>query len=75
MLRSFMRDGGVTGVIFTSRSTVEGFCRMLGDYPYETVKAVCIGENTGQAARKARMQTTVAKNATVAALVECVMGE
>ena len=75
MLRSFMWDGGVTGVIFTSRSTVEGFCRMLGDYPYETVKAVCIGENTGQAARKARMQTTVAKNATVAALVECVMGE
>ena len=72
MLRSFMENGSVTGVIFTSSSTVEGFCRMLGDFPYETVRAVCIGEKTQQAAIEAGMQTDVAKNATVEALAACV---
>lgn len=75
MLRSFMRTGTVTGVIFTSSSTVEGFCRMMGDYPYGTVKAVCMGEKTVKAARAAGMAARAAKNATVEALIECVMGE
>lgn len=72
MLRSFMEDGSVTGVIFTSSSTVEGFCRMLGDFPYERVRAVCIGEKTRQAADSAGMRTEVAENATVEALIACV---
>lgn len=73
MLRSFMEEGAVTGVIFTSSSTVEGFCRMLGDFPYERVRAVCIGEKTQQAAMSAGMHTDVAKNATAEALAACVM--
>lgn len=73
MLRAFMENGAVTGVIFTSSSTVEGFCRMLGaDFPYETVRAVCIGEKTQGEAEKAGMRTVAAKNATVEALVACV---
>lgn len=74
MLRSFMEKGGVTGVIFTSSSTVEGFCRMMGEYSYETVRAVCIGEKTARTAREAGMRTVAAGNATVGALVECVVG-
>ncbi len=75
MLGAFMESGAVTGVIFTSGSTVEGFCRMLGEeFPYETVRAVCIGEKTRRAAAGAGMQTAVAANATAEALVACVMG-
>lgn len=72
MLRSFMGNGSVTGVIFTSSSTVDGFCRMLGEkFPYGQVRAVCIGEKTRQAALAAGMQASAARNATVEALVDC----
>jgi len=74
MLRAFMENGPVTGVVFTSSSTVEGFCRMLGnDFPYETVWAVCIGEKTRRKAAEAGMRTACAENATVEAMVACVM--
>ena len=48
-------------------------CRMLGaDFPYDTVRAVCIGEKTQGEAEKAGMRTVAAKNATVEALVACI---
>lgn len=68
-LRSFMEDGGVTKVIFTSSSTVEGFARLLGTFPYDRVKAVCIGRKTAQTAEKAGMKTVTARNATLEELV------
>lgn len=72
-LRSLMKDGGVTRVVFTSSSGVEGFCRMLGSYPYETVKAVCIGRKTAQRAEQAGMQTATAPNATLEELAACTL--
>ena len=76
MLRSFMGNGSVTGVIFTSSSTVEGFCRMLGeDFPYDRVRAVCIGEKTRRTAEGVGMQACAAENATVEALIDCVVGK
>lgn len=72
-LRSFMEEGGVTKVIFTSSSTVEGFVRLLGAFPYHTVQAVCIGGKTAQAAGSAGMRTVTAHNATVEELVACTL--
>lgn len=71
-LRSFMEDGSVTRVIFTSSSTVEGFVRMLGTFPYERVKAVCIGRKTAQTAKEAGMQTVTARNATPDEILACI---
>ncbi len=73
LLRSFMEDGSVTGAVFTSSSTVEGFCRMTGNLSRETVRAFCIGKKTEEAAGKAGMRTVTAANATVEALVECLL--
>ena len=71
-LRSFMEDGSVTKVVFTSSSTVEGFVRMLGAFPYDRVKAVCIGRKTAQTAEKAGMQAVSARNATLDEIAACV---
>ncbi len=68
-LRLFMKDGSVTKVIFTSSSAVEGFCRLLGEYPYETVQAVCMGGKTEEAAKAAGMRTVAARNASIEELV------
>ncbi len=74
-LRSFMEDGGVTKVIFTSSSTVEGFCRLMGAYPYEKIRAVCIGRKTAQKAERVGMRTATARNATLEELVRHCMGQ
>lgn len=71
-LRSFMETKTVTKVIFTSSSTVEGFCAMLGAYPFDTVNAVCIGKKTGQAAKRMGMRTVMAENAVVEELIRCI---
>lgn len=71
VLQGLMKEGTVSHVVFTSSSTVEGFCRMLGEFPYETVNAVCIGKKTEETAKKAGMRTVTAKNATAEDLVEC----
>lgn len=71
LLQEFMEDGTVSHVVFTSSSTVEGFCRMLGEFPYQTVNAVCIGKKTEETAKKAGMQTVTAENATAEDLVNC----
>ena len=68
-LRLFMKDGSVTKVIFTSSSAVEGFCRLLGEYSYETVQAVCMGGKTEEAAKAAGMRTVTARNASIEELV------
>ena len=75
LMQSLMRvkqDERLPKIVFTSSSTVEGFCRMLGcAYPYEMLYAVCIGEKTRQAAARMGMHTSVAQNATVSDLICC----
>lgn len=72
-LRFAMEDGSVTKVVFTSSSAVEGFVRMLGSFPYHTVRAVCIGRKTAQTAKGAGMQTVTADNAAVEELTACIL--
>ena len=72
-LRSFMEEGGVTKVIFTSSSAVEGFVRLLGRFDYHSVQAVCIGNKTAKTAKGAGMQTVTADNATVEDIVACML--
>ena len=58
-------------VMFTSASCVDGFCQTLGETrDFSAVQAVCIGEKTAEEAKKRGMQTHVAKEATVEAMVE-----
>lgn len=68
-LRLFMEEGNITKVIFTSSSSVEGFLSLLGEFPYETVNAVCMGQKTEQTAKAAGMRTSKARNATIEELV------
>lgn len=71
LLQSFMEDKTVTHVVFTSSSSVDGFCRMLGGCSRTDIHAVCIGERTRQAAAKAGMHTSAAQNATIDELIRC----
>lgn len=61
-----------TKVVFTSSSTVEGFCRMAGGHQFKSICAVCIGEKTEQAAKAKGMQTVIARNASVDELIACI---
>lgn len=72
-LRAFMRDNSITRVIFTSSSTVEGFHKLLGAYPYQTVNAVCIGRKTTETAETLGMQTITAKNASIEELIDILL--
>lgn len=71
LLQSLVEDNTITHVVFTSSSTVEGFCQMLGAYPRENIRAVCIGEKTRQTAVKAGMPAVAAQNATIDDLICC----
>ena len=41
----------------------------MGEYPYETVQAVCMGGKTEEAAKAAGMRTVAARNASIEELV------
>lgn len=68
-----IKTGDFTKVVFTSSSTVEGFCRMAGGHDLEKICAVCIGEKTGQAAKAKGMCAVIAKNASVDELIACIL--
>lgn len=72
VLRSCIKEGDFTKVVFTSSMTVEGFCRLAGELPRKEICAVCIGEKTRQAAKDAGMDTVTAENAAVDELVACI---
>ncbi len=57
--------------VFTSASTVRGFCNIMGDVA--GVKAVCIGEQTQEEAQKRGMKTFVSEFATIDSLVQKVV--
>ncbi len=66
----------ISGVIFTSASTVKGFAGMPGLAEREVLKqvtAICIGSQTARAAEGYGMKTVIAKEATVEGLVEAVL--
>lgn len=60
-------------VAFTSASTVKGFVNMMQHVSFETVQAICIGEQTAKEARKYGMKVSISEKATIDALVEAIV--
>lgn len=78
-LRDSIEDGSVPYAAFTSASTVKGFLHTVGeDADFSKLTGLCIGEQTASEARRHGIQTRIAREATVDALValatQCVQG-
>ncbi len=65
-------NSGLSGIIFTSASTVREFLHRHPQPEVKKLTALCIGEMTAQAAREAGMQTQVAAEASVQGLLALV---
>lgn len=74
-LRAMLEQGAADVVTFTSMSTVEGFGQAVGAADYAGFTALCIGEQTAQAARKYNMNVKIAENATIDAMIACLLEE
>ena len=74
-LRAMLEAGEIDVVTFTSISTVEGFVQAVGAADYTGFTALCIGEQTAQAARKHNMNVKIAENATIDAMIACLLEE
>ena len=74
-LRALLARGEADVVTFTSMSTVEGFVQAVGAADYTGFTALCIGEQTAQAARKYHMNVKIAENATIDAMIACLLEE
>ena len=75
-LRERILQGDVDYAVFTSASTVRGFCAVMGETDpgdLSGLTAVCIGPQTRSAAEAAGMETRMAKKATLDALTEAVV--
>ena len=57
-------------VIFTSASTVKGFVAAVPGADYSTVRAVCIGRQTKEAADAFGMQTWMSEKASIDSLID-----
>lgn len=71
-LKEELEQGGIDYVVFTSKSTVKGFVRAVGVQELPWVKAVCIGEQTREEAKKHKMLTWMSPTASVDSLVETI---
>ncbi len=60
-------------VAFTSASTVRGFVAMSGVNEFAIINAVCIGKKTAEEAEKYGMNISIAKEATIDSMVECLI--
>ena len=74
-LRALLDAGEADVVTFTSASTVAGFLAAAQDADRTAFTALCIGEQTARAARDAGMTVKIAKNATIDAMVACLLEE
>lgn len=74
-LRAMLEQGAADVVTFTSMSTVEGFGQAVGAADYTGFTALCIGEQTAQAARRYNMNVKIAENATIDAMIACLLEE
>lgn len=57
--------------VFTSASTVRGFAAAVKYPDIQNIRAVCIGQQTRQAAEALGMKTITAQEATIDSLVQC----
>jgi uroporphyrinogen III methyltransferase/synthase len=64
-LNELLKTKKIDFVAFTSASTVRGFVENAGSADYESLTAVCIGEQTAEEARKIGMKTYVSDEITI----------
>lgn len=69
-IKSQIISGEITWLTFTSASTVRGFAARFPELDFEKLCALCIGEQTGAAARALGMSVWISKEATVDSMVE-----
>ena len=67
-----LRKHPETLAVFTSASTVRGFAAMAEDLDLTALRAVCIGPQTGAAARTLGMEVRTAEHATIDSLIQLV---
>ena len=73
-VQELVQTGGIDDLLFTSASTVHGFVKTVGDgLDYSKIRAVCIGASTARAAEQYGMPVLVARQATIAAMVEILL--
>jgi uroporphyrinogen III methyltransferase/synthase len=66
--RRIIEAGQFDGVLFTSPSMVSAFIALFGPENRSGVQALCIGETTGEAARKFGMKVHIADEASMQGL-------
>ncbi len=66
-------DDSVDLVTFTSASTVSGFAKSNPELDYSSVRALCIGRQTAEAAEALGMKTAVSERSTIESMVEKVL--
>lgn len=70
---TLFEQGGIDAVTFTSASTVKGFIHTMERLDYHKIRAICIGEQTAAEAEKYRMDISVAKEASIESMTECIL--
>lgn len=69
-LEAAFAQGDIDYVTFTSASTVKGFAETLKHIDFTKVHAVCIGEQTAKEAEKYGMRIEIAKEPSIASMIE-----
>jgi uroporphyrinogen III methyltransferase/synthase len=72
-VRNMITSGEIRYITFTSASTVEGFFKAIGEQAAPTLTAVCIGQQTAQAAAKYGIRHVVARQATIDSMIEKIL--
>ncbi|MFV0400042.1 MAG: uroporphyrinogen-III C-methyltransferase [Oscillospiraceae bacterium] len=68
-----LAEGKLDYLTFTSAMTVEGFVGAVGEADFSGPTAVCIGEETAEAARKRGFRVAVSERATIDSMVDCIL--
>lgn len=69
-LRTLLSQGEDIYITFTSASTVEGFMQAVGQIPNKELTAICIGQQTAQAANKYKFKTIISAQATIGSMID-----
>jgi len=68
-----LHAGEINGVTFTSVSTVKSFVHAVGEQiPMDAIHAICIGTQTAAEAQKYKMKISVAKQASIESMLDCI---
>ena len=74
-VRTAFKADEIDAVTFTSASTVKGFVNAIVDVDYSKIKAVCIGQQTADAASSYGMQIMISEEASMDSMIELIERE